>query len=376
MADFATLKILLIINADTSSRLQPPLDRTRERLADFAALKMRLQADVLHWQDIEAQVWSRLLSKIGGKGLALAVLAFARRQRYDVFYCDSENNGLILAILFKLSQFHRPLLMIGHRITPFKKAVLFKWMRLHSHISRLFLHSSAQYNKAVKQLGIPAKRVQLLPYQVDTEFWKIENAQLNQAARPYICTAGLEFRDYPTLIEAVRGLEIDLKIGAASFWSKRKNSSLQGALPPNVEARSYSYTELRDLYANSCFVVVPLYNVDFQAGITLILEAMAMSKAVILTQTDGQCDTIVDRRGVSRSIGMGLFTKDDFGQTGYYVPPGNVAQLRQAIQYLLDHPDEAHKLGQQARRTVESLMNVEHFAERISQAILEVVKEQ
>ncbi|MEI6045195.1 MAG: glycosyltransferase family 4 protein [Chloroflexota bacterium] len=380
-------KVLLVINADTSKQTAPPQDRSKERLADYTALRTALQGDILDWNDIRATVWAKLMAKVGGKGITLATLAFMRRKRYSLFYCDSENNGLALAFLFKLSRSNYPLLMIGHWITPPKKAFLFKWLRLHSHITTLFLHSSAQYNEAIDQLGIPPKKLQMLPYQVDTEFWKAEHAHPSHTRRPYICTAGLEFRDYPTLIEAVRGLELDLKIGAASYWSKRRNSSVEVALPTNVSVNSYNYEELRDLYAGSRFVVITLYDMNFQAGITVILEAMAMGKAVIVTRTHGQGDTVVDRRDTVRTepprSAKGKFTElfggnevDGIsGLTGYYVGPNNVEELRRSIQHMLDHPKEAAEMGARGRRTVETLMSVEQFAARIRRSVYETIEE-
>lgn len=376
-------KVLIVINADTSKQPNPPQDRARERMADYTAIKAALQGDILDWNDVAASRWAKLLAKAGGKGIALAALAFARRKRYGSFYCDSENNGLVLAALFKLSRTNRPLLMIGHWITPRKKALIFKYLKLYSHITTIFLHSSTQYNKAIDQLGIPAKRMQLLPYQVDAEFWNAKHSNPAPIEKPYICTAGLECRDYPTFIEAVRGMEVEVKIGAASFWSKRKNNALTVDLPPNVEVRSYTYQELRDLYAGSRFVVVPQLDTDFQGGITVILEAMAMGKAVIVTRSEGQGDTVVDRRESTRN-GPTRPTKGKFielfggkelegvdGQTGFYVSPGDPLELRKAIQFLLDHPERAEEMGARGRRTVESLMTVEQFADRIRRVVFE-----
>src|SRR5581483_62511 len=163
-----------------------------------------------------------------------------------------------------------------------------------------------------------------------------------------ICSAGLEWRDYPTLIEAVRGLDVEVRLGAASPWSKHRNETERRELPPNVTARRYEYHELRQLYADSRFVVVPLYENDFQAGITTILEGMAMGKAIVTTRTTGQVDTI--REGVN----------------GLYVPPGDVAALRKALTHLLDHPEEAARLGAQARHDLESAMTLDHWVERIA----------
>jgi glycosyltransferase involved in cell wall biosynthesis len=146
-----------------------------------------------------------------------------------------------------------------------------------------------------------------------------------------ICTAGLEFRDYPTLLRAVTGLDVDVVVGAASPWSKR-SSDLDGvAVPDNVRVDRFSLAELRDLYARSSMVVMPLHPVDFQAGITTILEAMSMERAIVCTMTPGQTDTLVD------------------GVTGVYVPPGDPVALRDAITRLLADDDLRRRLGRAAR---------------------------
>ena len=56
-----------------------------------------------------------------------------------------------------------------------------------------------------------------------------------------ICSAGLEFRDYPTLVEAVDGLDVRVVIGAASHWSKRRNTAAGTPAPSNVEVDSFDY---------------------------------------------------------------------------------------------------------------------------------------
>ena len=46
--------------------------------------------------------------------------------------------------------------------------------------------------------------------------------------------------------------------------------------PANLKFEAYDYMSLRRLYASARLVIVPLLPVDFQAGITVVLEAMAM----------------------------------------------------------------------------------------------------
>jgi glycosyltransferase involved in cell wall biosynthesis len=94
--------------------------------------------------------------------------------------------------------------------------------------------------------------------------------------------------------------------------------------------------------------VIPLYETDFQAGITSILEAMAMGKPVIVTRTAGQTDTIID------------------GETGIYVKPGDVAELRGKIQALLASDAARRRLGEAGRQAFLMEFTLDHLVERIS----------
>ncbi len=193
------------------------------------------------------------------------------------------------------------------------------------------MYSSAQKRYLVEELGYPAERVHLTPFTVDTAFFSPGQAPAGTGTDPMICTAGLECRDYATLMAAARGLAARVVVAAASPWSKRKDETGEMQVPANVEVCRLGFADLRQLYADASAVVMPLQDVEFQAGITTILEAMAMGRAVVCTRTRGQTDVIVD------------------GSTGVYVPPGDAERLRAAVQELLDHPDRAARLGAAAR---------------------------
>jgi len=343
---------------------------------DYLELQRALAATLLDRSWIARSRVARILAKACGASVAQAWLAFRQRRHFRAILTDGEHIGIPLALLLKLARCRVPLVTIGHRLTPAKKRLFFRWLRVHSHIARIALHSRRQYELAVDELGIPAERLAFVPYQVDTAFWRprvIPEERL-------ICSAGLEFRDYPTLLKAVDGLNVRVVIGAASHWSKRHNTASGAALPASVEVASFDYFALRDLYARAAVVVVPLDDVDFQAGVTTILEAMAMGKPVIVTHTAGQTDVVEDRRVSTRgqfALARPASLLREFARladvqmdpTGFYVPPGDPMALRRAIAFLLDHPDERVRLGAAGRRTVERLMTVDHFAERIGKLV-------
>jgi glycosyltransferase involved in cell wall biosynthesis len=50
--------------------------------------------------------------------------------------------------------------------------------------------------------------------------------------------------------------------------------------------------------------------------------------------------------------------------TGFYTTPGDSDELRDMIQYLLDHPEVAEELGRNGRRVAEEYFSLEAFVQR------------
>jgi glycosyltransferase involved in cell wall biosynthesis len=348
---------------------------------DYTELAQTLGATVLYHSATRATPISRAIGRVFGEAAALAWVAFRQRKGFDAIVTDGEHIGIPLALLLKLAGASTAHVTIGHRLSTPKKRLYFRWLKAHSHLTRIVLHSWRQYQHAVAALGIPAGQLALVPYQVDQDFWRPQPVP----EEPLICSAGLEHRDYPTLFRAVDGLDAQVVIGAASYWSKVPNSAHRATPPGNVRIAAFDYFALRDLYARAAVVVVPLEDVDNQSGITTLLEAMAMGKAVVATHAQGQTDTIEDRRAITRGtpprarpVSLLRSLAEEAGlpvePNGFYVPPGDVDALRRAIVYLLDHPSERAALGAAGRRAVEQLLTIEHFASRMRRVVEEACR--
>ncbi|HKW78672.1 MAG TPA: glycosyltransferase family 4 protein, partial [Candidatus Limnocylindria bacterium] len=307
---------------------------------------------------------------------------FRRRAGLDAIVSDGEHIGLPLAALLKAAGSDVGHVTIGHRISAAKKRPFFTLLRVDSNISRIALHSRRQHELAVGRLGIDPRRLALLPYQVDTRYWRRAEDVRDERL---VVSAGLERRDYATLFEAVRGLDAAVVVGAASHWS-RERAGRDAAPPPNVTVGRFDYPSLRSLYARAAIVAVPLRDVDFQAGVTTILEAMAMGKPVVVTHTAGQFDIVVDRRRVTRGplsrprpVGLvELLARRDgvaIEPSGYYVAPGDPTGLRAALDHLLEHPEERRRLGAAGREIAERFFDVERFGERMRRIVEDVVRE-
>jgi len=357
-------RVLLVIGADIQR------EQALRPRRDYAVAAARLNATILDRGAVGVSTAARALRRLGGPYLALAWLAFRRRRQFDVVVTDGEHIGIPLALLLLCSRSSTRHITIGHRLSSKKKRPFFRILGVQRKMDRILVHSRRQIEMATEQLHIAPDRLAMIPYQVDAEYW----TPTGQEEEALVVSAGLEYRDYDTFFRAVTGLPAQVIVAAASPWSRHRGAS--GPQPENVEVRSFDYPGLRDLYARAAVVVVPLVDVDNQAGVTTILEAMAMGKAVIVSQSWGQTDVVEDRRGphrgaprprpmsLLRAIAAEKGTVPE--SNGFYVPPGDAVALRNAIVYLLEHPEERAQLGRAGRRTVEQLLTVDLFAERIA----------
>lgn len=341
---------IVSVSGTIPETLEEDVAAGRRPRPDYVVIAERMGAQIIDFTAATSDL-GRLGSLVAGRAgnnIALAMALFRRARHADVIFTDGEQVGLPYAAMSRVLRKRPAHHMIVHIMSVAKKERVFRGLRLRDLIDTYFVYSKRQA-EVIEDFGVPADNVVLTSFMVDTKFF--DPANEDQTPRPMICSAGLEFRDYETLIEAVRGLDIDVVIAAASPWSKRPNTIGDTPLPDNVTMCRLSLHELRGLYAEAALVVMPLVEVDFQAGVTTILEAMSMAKAVVCSKTRGQTDVIID------------------GETGVYVPPGDANALREAIVQLLDNPDQAAKIGAAARSWVVDNADVERYADRLVAAM-------
>jgi len=218
------------------------------------ALARAFGADLLDYGAAEAQmgVWGHGLARLGGENLRLAWACFRRRRHYRLIFTDGEQVGIPLAALFKLARRRaRPRhMMIAHVLSVGKKMALLDRLGLHHYIDRFLVYSSWQKHFIEQRWSVPPDHVIHTPFMVDANFFAPAMAPASPASRsalglpvdgqPIVCSAGLEYRDYDTLLEAARGLDVHLVLAAASPWSKRRAEFGLNHLPSNVTIRSFT----------------------------------------------------------------------------------------------------------------------------------------
>lgn len=277
--------------------------------------------------------------------------AYVQRKRYDAIISWSERHGLLFALLLKLTFTRVPHVALFSWISKPKKGLLLRFV--HSHIDRIVLWSTYQRDVAVNRLRIPPSKILLSRWFVDNCFFRPMAVETDM-----ICAVGFEMRDYPTLIEALRELDIRCHIAVGTGREVRGQGQITAGkpLPSGVTVGKKNYQELRDLYARSRLVVVPILPAsDTDNGVTAILEAMAMGKPVICSRVKAQTDVVQD------------------GVNGLYVPPGDPKALRDAILYLWENPEKAAELGKRGRSCVEANHTPERFYEGVKKAVEEAM---
>ncbi|NUR31274.1 MAG: glycosyltransferase family 4 protein [Catenulispora sp.] len=300
--------------------------------------------------------------------LAFAAEAFRVRRRYDaIFAWGAEASSLPLALALRFTRRGKrtPLVGLYSWISSGNKARLLRFGA--AGFKTLILPPTAQAEFARRRLKIPAERIVSPRWVVDTDFFNADLATVPDTGETepgvaIICSAGREMRDFATLIAALDGTGVrchiagSLVAGMDDRWrAELGDRGERTSLPEGVTFGPLTPVEMRDLYARSRFVVLPLHPSDTDHGISCMIEAFAMGRAVICTQVDGQRDALVP------------------GVNGLFVPAHDDAALRTEILELIADPERAEKMGREARRLAESEFGMTRWVAALTEAIDEAV---
>jgi glycosyltransferase involved in cell wall biosynthesis len=165
----------------------------------------------------------------------------------------------------------------------------------------------------------------------------------------FVFAGGDSMRDYRPFLAACEGLDAPVRIAA-----KQSLSSEGQELPANVDVRPVTHREFVEETGMARIVVVPLAaTTDRSAGQGTYLNAMALGKAVIVTDVMGARDYI------------------DPGVTGLLVPPGDAEAMRESLRWALspENGDAVRRMGARASAVVRARFGPNAYIE----ALLRVV---
>lgn len=328
-------------------------EHARYPRVDYLELQRCLNMDVLDY-DIynHARLGSMLrrLDTVLRSDLYLTLAGLLAKRTYRLVFAMSERVGIPFAGLHRILPHRRPLVTMFTCWSARQERMITR-LNLFAAMDSIIVKCQSMKEHFIK-LGAPAERIHVIPYAVDQRFF-MPLPQVEQQNGFVMSLGETRTRDYATLFRAIDGLSMKLLVAASGSWyAREKDTSLPLTIPDNVTVtKGFSRSELKTLYARAQFVVLPVYDQVFSAGATGVLEAMCMGRAVVVTRSRGIIDYVID------------------GETGILVDQGDVAGMREAIQYLLAHPEESRRMGANARRRIETELNLDRYVENIAHVL-------
>lgn len=291
-----------------------------------------------------------LAEKTDQMSAALALAVMPVLGSYDAVYASGEDIGVPVCALSRLRRGRGPRFVVrfersGYGRTAVRRRIFHGALRLAAQRMAVALCRTDGVADTLRTcLSTPPGRVEWLGQEIDTHYFVPDapRSRDGSAEGAYIVSAGLEHRDYATLLRAVDELPVRLVIAAGSPWSK-DGFDVDVDLPPNAEVGSFDSRRMRDLYRDAALVVVSVHPTDRACGMNVVGEGWAMQRPVVASATSGLSEFITTN------------------ETGSLVPPEDPEALRKAIQTLLAAPDVADRLGANGRRYVVENLSLDRF---------------
>ena len=259
-------------------------------------------------------------------------------RRPDIVLSYFESGVLLLALLGRIFLFRVPIVILDIGVGGQSRLRNLFLRIIIPRVDAIFVLGSDQMAYIRRNYSTKAK-VRFTPTHVDARFFAPQHP-----AEEYILAVGDDIsRDYATLLKAVSGLDAKVVLKTRKF---PENMDIYPHV--SVITARLSDTELRELYDKAKLVVMPLHPTLTAGGVTALLEAMAMGKAQIVSQSAGLKDYLVS------------------GENCVTVPCYDVEALRDAIVQLLNDDNLRKKLGKSARRYAESEFSTRQLAKRLS----------
>lgn len=294
----------------------------------------------LHWTDrLHEETWQHsrsagVLRRLEARSVPFVQTALMantiRASSAILAMFESEANSL--AIVRSMIGTHRPPLLViscwlAHILSDATSPRLHAYRRAYRSVDRLYYFSSVQREILEQALRLPPERLRYLPFGVDSETFVPANATDNG----YVVAVGRDRgRDWKVFFEAVDGLDLPIKVCC-------RRSDLVGlTVPGNVDVLGYVDRETyRRLLGRARVAAVITRPVLYPSGQSVLLEAMAMARAVVVTATPAIEEYIRD------------------GIDCLAVPAGDPLAVRTGIEAAASDGDLRARLGTAARAVVE-----------------------
>lgn len=305
-----------------------------------------------HWARVTGGAWKRGLEAAGGYGgdFATVLASRAEMQRADVVLSTVDTVGIPLMLLAQARVVRVPFVYVAiglpERLARLRTARMERlYARALGGAATIVAYSPYEADVLERWLherdvGAP---VEFVPFGVDVE-------ALRPTSTPpdidVVSVGGDPHRDFELLVTVARGMP-DTRF---LLVTTRERAHSLGELPPNVTVETdLLFDEMRKALERARVVALPVRENSYSGATTVLLQAMALAKPVVVTRT------------AAIATGYGLVDGDNVR----LVAPGDSGGFGAAVADLLvDSP--AQELGLHARSTVEAGLDWERFVSRLT----------
>jgi glycosyltransferase involved in cell wall biosynthesis len=230
-----------------------------------------------------------------------------------------------------------------HRWLDGLRRLLFR--RFLAQMDRVIVHSTDEIGHYAKLFGLGSEKFVFLPVAAHMASTPV----VEPTGEIYVAAAGRSNRDYALLLQVAAEVPVRFKIACDTA-----DSDLAAPLPPNVEVlRNCHSADYLRLLAGAAVVAVPLKDDQLSAGQMVLLHALALGRAVVVTKSSATADYV------------------EADQTALCVERGSASSFAQALRRLLDDPEERRRLGAAARKQFEARHTLEAFLRRLHACVIE-----
>jgi glycosyltransferase involved in cell wall biosynthesis len=300
----------------------------------------------------DAATWVRKLPR--GAEIAQAFSLLREREKFDVVLAPGSLSGLLFAAWQRLLPGRRvPTILVDclwSREAPRWRRFLKRWQMQFclGAVDLCVVWAEREVRAYAKEFCVDESKFVYVPHHSTLHPHRYKFTVSNGG---YIFAGGNGDRDYRTFVEAVRFLKTPCVIACTD---DRRLAGIE--LPPHVRRVRATPEEFRQWLTGAMIVVVPMEGGQLHSGgQQSFLNAMAAGKPVIVTDPEG----------------AGCYIEN--GVTGLLVPPGNSNQMREALQYLLDHEDRRREMGAKALAAAR-VFSVENSYDQICQLADELIQ--
>ncbi len=307
-----------------------------------------------------ARALNRLLVRLGGYGGDFATLLACRAaaNRSDVVLSTVDTVGIPLVLAKHAGFVRRPIVYVAvglpERLAQLRGArVKALYRNAYRRVHTIVTYSLAEAEALGRWLGVDAgngpRRV-FLPLGVDLDYF---HPQPDAVVDVDVVSIGADpQREFGLLLGlAERRPELSIRIVTSSA-----HAASFGLLPANVLVEvDIPFSSVRDRLVAARVVVLPVRENSYSGATTVLLQAMASGKPIVVSRT--------------RAISDGYHLVD--GENCLLVQPGHTAAFEAATSDLLSDRSRAARLGSRARETAERYFAWDQYGEGLWRVLSE-----